>query len=81
MTDAAPSTPKPQLKLSAADYALLAMALGKRPLSPYRCDQDTLFRLWDRDLIDVSWADDAIRVTDKGREAWADRPKTLKKEA
>jgi hypothetical protein len=61
------------VKLSPAEAALLGMALGKRPLSPYKCDQDTLFRLFDRDLIDVSWERGEISVTEKGRAAWAAR--------
>jgi len=67
------------MKLSSADYALLGLAQGSRILSPYKCDQDTLHRLWDRDLIDVSWLDESVTVTSEGKEAWMARPRPAPK--
>ena len=61
------------MRLSSAEYALLGLSLGSRVLSPFKCDQDTLHKLWDKDLIDVSWLDERVVVTDQGRKVWTDR--------
>lgn len=61
------------MKLSSAEYALLGVALGSRVVSPYKCDQNTLHKLWDKDLIDVSWLDERVTITSEGRKVWADR--------
>jgi hypothetical protein len=63
------------MRLSHAEYALLGVALGSRLISPYKCDQDTLHKLWDKEMIVVSWSDETITITDEGRKAWADRPR------
>ena len=55
------------MKLSSAQMALLSLVRGVRPVSPYKCDQAVLYSMLDAELVEVSWEEGTIKLTEEGR--------------